>query len=168
MAYSLDEVNQMSQAEFEATFGAVFEHTPAIAAAAWASRPFATVAQLHQVMVTVVGQLTPKAQLDLIRAHPDLGSKAQMADASVQEQTGAGLNQLSADEYQRFTQLNAAYKARFGFPFIVAVKGHSKDSILAAFEQRLQHSMDEERSQALSEICKIAAFRLHALVSELS
>lgn len=166
MAYSLDEVNQMSQAEFEATFGAVFEHTPAIAATAWASCPFQTLEQLHQVMVTVVTQLSPADQHKLICAHPDLGSKVTMADASVQEQAGAGLDRLSADEYQRFTDLNQAYKTRFGFPFIVAVKGHSKDSILTAFEQRLQHSMNEERSQALSEICKIAAFRLQTLIAE--
>ncbi len=168
MAYSLAEVNQMSQAEFEAAFGAVFEHTPAIAAAAWANRPFQSLGQLHQAMVMVATRLAPADQLNLIRAHPDLGSKVTMADASIQEQAGAGLDRLSADEYQRFTTLNEAYKARFGFPFIVAVKGHSKASILAAFERRLQHSASEERAQALSEICKIAAFRLQALVSEAS
>jgi 2-oxo-4-hydroxy-4-carboxy-5-ureidoimidazoline decarboxylase len=166
MAYSLATINQMSQAEFEAAFGAVFEHTPAIATAAWASRPFQTLDQLHQAMVMAVTQLDPADQLSLIRAHPDLGSKVTMADASVQEQAGVGLDRLSAEEYQRFTTLNEAYKARFGFPFIVAVKGHSKASILAAFEQRLQHSASEELAQALSEIGKIAAFRLQALVSE--
>ncbi len=157
-------VNPMSQAEFVEQFGAVFEETPAIAHQTWTQRPFADVADLHQKMVAVVDQLSPDEQLALIQAHPDLGSRAQMADASVQEQTGAGLTQLSASEYERFQLLNSAYKAKFGFPFILAVKGHTKASILAAFETRLQNSSEAERTQALAEIAQIARFRLEALV----
>jgi 2-oxo-4-hydroxy-4-carboxy-5-ureidoimidazoline decarboxylase len=88
-----------------------------------------------------------------------------MAEASVQEQAGAGLNRLTPEEFDRFQALNQAYKAKFGFPFIIAVRNHTKTSILDAFEQRLQHPIDIEREQALSEIFQIAEFRLATLVS---
>lgn len=161
---SIETVNQMGQGEFIRRFGAVFEDTPEIAKQAWTQRPFADVVDLHQKMVTVVEQLSAAAQIDLICAHPDLGSRAKMADASVQEQAGAGLDQLDATEYERFQTLNGAYKDKFGFPFILAVKGHTKVTILAAFETRLQHSQTQEQTQALSEIAQIARFRLADLM----
>jgi 2-oxo-4-hydroxy-4-carboxy-5-ureidoimidazoline decarboxylase len=144
----------------------VFEDTPAIAYHAWYERPFKNVAQLHQTMVDVVRTASQDAQIELIQAHPDLGSKAKMAMASVQEQAGAGLDRLTPEEYNRFLSLNQAYKNKFDFPFIIAVKNHTKDSILAAFEQRLQNSIETERNQALAEIFQIAKFRLDAIVSQ--
>ncbi|MFE4108147.1 2-oxo-4-hydroxy-4-carboxy-5-ureidoimidazoline decarboxylase [Almyronema epifaneia] len=164
MVYAVTALNQMSQSEFVAVLGSVFEDTPAIAAQVWHQRPFTGIADLHQKMVTIVESLSAAEQLALIRAHPDLGSKAQMAAASVQEQAGVGLNRLSAAEFERFHQLNQAYKTKFGFPFIVAVKNQTKASILQAFEQRLDHSADQERQQAIAEITQIAAFRLATLV----
>lgn len=166
MAYSLAQLNQMSQEEFVKTLGAVFEDTPAIAYHAWYERPFQTVAQLHQKMVNVVKTANQDAQIELIQAHPDLGSKAKMAAASVQEQAGAGLDCLTSEEYDRFLSLNQAYRNKFDFPFIIAVKNHTKDSILAAFEQRLQNSLDTERDRALAEIFQIAKFRLDAMISQ--
>lgn len=168
MAYSIAALNHMSQPEFVAALGAVFEDTPAIAAQAWQHRPFASRADLHQKMAAIVAALSPDQQLALIRVHPDLGSKAQMAAASVQEQAGVGLDRLSADEFERFHRLNQAYKAKFGFPFIVAVKNHTKDSILQAFEQRLPNSLEGEREKAIAEISQIAYFRLSALVQDVS
>ncbi|MGB8700525.1 MAG: 2-oxo-4-hydroxy-4-carboxy-5-ureidoimidazoline decarboxylase [Thermosynechococcaceae cyanobacterium] len=162
--YAMTEVDDMSQAEFVAAFGAVFEGTPEIARAVWQLRPFQCGAGLYSQMVAVVEALPQSAKLDLIRAHPDLGSKAKMAAASVQEQAGVGLDCLSADEYDRFQQLNQAYRQKFGFPFIIAVKNHTKASILDAFAQRLQNSVPAEENQAIAEICQIARFRLHALV----
>jgi 2-oxo-4-hydroxy-4-carboxy-5-ureidoimidazoline decarboxylase len=106
------------------------------------------------------------AQVQLIQAHPDLGAKAKMTDASVQEQAGAGLDQLSPEEFATFSELNQAYRDRFQFPFIVAVKEHTKTSILAAFRQRLTHDAATERETALTEIAKIAGYRLNALVQE--
>ncbi|MBE9075981.1 2-oxo-4-hydroxy-4-carboxy-5-ureidoimidazoline decarboxylase [Romeria aff. gracilis LEGE 07310] len=164
MAYSINEINQMSQAEFVSAFGAVYEETPAIARQIWSKRPFADGSALQQQMATHVNRLPLKQQLALIRAHPDLGSQAKMAPASVQEQSGLGLNRLSVREYERFQALNRAYKDKFGFPFIASVKNHTKDSILHAFEQRLSHSPEEETLKALAEINQIAAFRLAALV----
>lgn len=166
MSYSLAELNQMSQEEFVKVLGAVFEDTPAIARSSWHHRPFADVMQLHQSMVDVVNGMSQNEKLTLIRAHPDLGSKAKMAEASVKEQAGVGLDRLTASEYDRFQLLNSAYKDKFDFPFIVAVKNHTKDSILAAFERRLENTVDVEMLQALAEIAQIAQFRLLDLVDK--
>ena len=162
--YLITELNQMSQEAFLQALGAVFEETPAIAQDTWNQRPFADVAELHQRMTNVVRAMSRDEQLTLIRMHPDLGSKAKMAAASVKEQAGVGLERLDPEEYERFQSLNQAYKDKFGFPFIVAVKNHTKDSILKAFEQRLENTVDVEVEQALSEICQIAQFRLLNLV----
>ncbi len=103
-------------------------------------------------------------QLALIRAHPDLGSKASMAEASVQEQAGLGLDRLTAQEYDYFQFLNQAYKDKFGFPFIIAVKNQTKASVLDAFERRLQNNIETEIAGAIAEINKIAWFRIQNLV----
>jgi len=164
MTYTIAELNQASLEEFVAALGAVFEDTPAIARQAWEQRPFTDSADLHQCMVTIVQELDRQAQIALIRAHPDLGSKAKMAEASVQEQAGAGLDRLSPAEYDRFQSLNDRYKQKFAFPFIIAVKHHTKTSILEAFDQRLRNTVDQELAQALTEIFQIAQFRLLALI----
>jgi len=161
---SLSELNAMSQDAFVAALGEIFENTPAIAAAVWHQRPIDSVDALHRAMVAVVQADSADAQLALLRAHPDLGSRAAMADASVQEQSSAGLDRLSPEEYSRFHQLNQAYTERFGFPFIIAVRSHTKASILAAFEERLQNSREAELQTALQEVFKIARFRLDAVV----
>ncbi len=153
-------LNQMSQSEFTEAIGSIFEHTPEIAAEAWRSQPFADVQSLHQVMAAIVLKMSDDEQLKLICAHPDLGSKFKMAEASIQEQSTVGLDQLSATEYERFQYLNQAYKDKFVFPFIIAVRNHTKDSILEAFEQRLLNNLEVEKKQAISEIIEIARWRL--------
>jgi 2-oxo-4-hydroxy-4-carboxy-5-ureidoimidazoline decarboxylase len=164
--YTIAQINQMTQDAFVEALGAVFEETPAIAQQAWHHRPFADVMALHQQMVTFVLAMSPDQQLALIQAHPDLGSKATMATASVQEQTGAGLTQLTPGEYERLRSLNQAYQEKFSFPFIIAVKNHTKASILEAFEQRLQNAVTVEKEQAIAEIAQIAQFRLQGLVTD--
>lgn len=166
MSYALNQLNQMSQDEFVAIVGPVFEHTPRIAEKASLARPFANFEELHQAMVNVVEQMKPEEQFALICAHPDLGTKAKMADASVKEQSGVGLDRLSPEEFDRFLGLNQVYRDRFGFPFIIAVRNHTKESILDAFEVRSNHSLEEEKQQALNEICQIARFRLEDLVKD--
>ena len=153
-------LNQMSQVEFTEALGAIFEHTPEIATAAWLERPFTDISELHQVMAAIVYKMSEAEQLKLICAHPDLGSKFKMAEASVQEQSTVGLDQLSAAEYDRFQQLNDDYKQKFSFPFIIAVRNHTKESILNAFEQRLLNSLAMEKQQAITEIIEIARWRL--------
>jgi 2-oxo-4-hydroxy-4-carboxy-5-ureidoimidazoline decarboxylase len=160
MKYSLSDVNQMNLEAFVAAFGAIFEESPWVAQQAWEKRPFANFTALHQGMVEVVRQATPEVQLALIRSHPDLGNKVQMSAESVQEQAGAGLDQLTAPERDRFFALNQAYKEKFHFPFIVAVKHHTKDSILDSFASRLDNTREAEIEQALAEIAEIGRFRL--------
>jgi 2-oxo-4-hydroxy-4-carboxy-5-ureidoimidazoline decarboxylase len=162
---TVHELNQMSQEAFVAVLGAVFEDTPAIAQKAWYQRPFADISQLHQSMVAVVENLHADEQLDLIKAHPDLGSKAKMAQASVKEQAGVGLDMLTPDQGDRFLSLNQAYKDKFGFPFIIAVKDLTVIDILDAFERRLQNSIEIEKQQALTEIFAITKFRLLELLT---
>lgn len=166
MTYTIAALNQMSQSDFVEALGAIFEDTPSIAYAAWTDRPFATVADLHQKMVKVVQAMPFEQQTTLICAHPDLGSKAKMAEASVQEQAGVGLDRLSPEEFERFHRLNQRYRDTFGFPFIIAVKNHTKASILDAFERRLHHDQKTEQQQALAEIAEIARFRLEGLITE--
>lgn len=158
--YTIEALNQMDQEEFVAVLGGIFEETPSIAAKAWFSRPFADFTDLYQKMLSVVEAMSPAEKIALIQAHPDLGSKVQMTDASVKEQSGAGLDQLTAEEYQEFNALNQAYKQQFGFPFIIAVKSHTKLSILDTFRQRLGNVVEVEKEKALAEIAKIARFRL--------
>ncbi|MEM8831714.1 MAG: 2-oxo-4-hydroxy-4-carboxy-5-ureidoimidazoline decarboxylase [Cyanobacteria bacterium P01_G01_bin.19] len=154
----------MSQPEFAAALGEIWEETPEIARQAWHSQPFTDIEALYRAMEAIVNDMSNGEQLALIKAHPDLGSKAKMAEASVQEQAGVGLDRLSESEYQRFQFLNQAYKNKFGFPFIVAVKYHTQESILEAFEVRLKNNQEEEKHQALAEISKIAKLRLAATI----
>jgi 2-oxo-4-hydroxy-4-carboxy-5-ureidoimidazoline decarboxylase len=162
---NIAELSKMEQHEFVELLGEIFEGTPAIASLAWEQRPFENVAALHQCMVGVMQKMTLEEQLVFMRSHPDLGAKVSMAEASVQEQAGVGLDRLTSEEYERFQSLNEVYLKRFGFPFIVAVKGHTKESILEAFEARSHNSVEVERDRALAEIEKITRFRLEGILS---
>lgn len=126
-------------------------------------RPFATVAVLHAAMVEALRHADAETQLAVIRAHPELGSKVARADltaASQAEQGSLGLDRLSEAEFTRFTRLNAAYRERFGFPFIICVRRHTRDSILRQFERRLGNDAATERAAALDEIAMITRLRL--------
>lgn len=164
MPYTLDQLNAMAEVDFVTAVGPAFEETPAIAAQVWAQRPFTSVADLHQRMVAIAQALSAEDKLALIKAHPDLGTQVAMAEASVVEQSKAGLNTLNAEEYELFQRLNLDYKNKFGFPFILAVTGHTKVFILENFDQRLRNSTDEEISTALLEIETIARSRLEAWI----
>ena len=161
--YGITELNQMSQGKFTKALGDIWEDTPEIAEKAWHKKPFLNLDSLYQSMVDIVNDMNKEEQLALIKAHPDLGSKVKMAEASIQEQAGVGLDRLSESEYQRFQSLNQTYKDKFGFPFIVAVKNHTKESILQEFETRLKNTKEREKQQALVEISKIARLRLESL-----
>lgn len=155
----------MSQEDFTAALGEIWEDTPEIAQQAWHSRPFEDLPALDRAMVAIVDDMSEAEQIVLIKAHPDLGNKTKMAEASVQEQAGVGLDCLSESEYERFQALNQAYQDKFGFPFIIAVKNHTLESILAAFEARLKNSQEQEKQQALIEISKIARLRLESIIN---
>jgi 2-oxo-4-hydroxy-4-carboxy-5-ureidoimidazoline decarboxylase len=163
---TLGEVNSLDRDEFVAVLGGIFEHSPWVAERAWASRPFTTVAGLHETMVVAVERASSEEQLKLICAHPDLGARVKMSAASASEQMEAGLDRLTAEEFERFQALNSTYREKFGFPFIYAVKGNTKYDVLCALEQRLQASMELERSTALEQIGRIAQFRLAELIHD--
>lgn len=166
MSKAIAQLNQGSQEEFVEVLGTLFEHTPEIAQKAWNYRPFVDAIDLHQKMVDIVSLMTIDEQLSLIRSHPDLGTKASMAEDSVKEQSGLGLDRLTSQEYDYFQLLNQAYKDKFGFPFIIAVKNQTKASVLDAFERRLKNTMEAEIASAIAEINKIAWFRLLNLVEK--
>lgn len=164
VTYAIADINHLTQAQFVDLLGPIFEETPAIAQKTWTHRPFTSRLELHKTMVAIVEAMPPADQLALVQAHPELATRAKMAAASVQEQSSTGLNQLEAAEYERFQALNQAYLEKFGFPFVMAVKGQDKASILAAFEGRVGNEKGEEMARSLQEISKIAGFRLQALI----
>lgn len=162
--------SQMDKAQFMAAFGGIYEHSPWVAARVWdkgVTEKHDEVAVLASAMAEVLAEATYQEQLDLINAHPDLAGKAALAgeltDASTGEQASAGLDQCSPAEFEKFTRLNDAYKEKFGFPFIMAVKGRHRSEILAAFETRLENDEDTEFQTALDQINRIALLRLNDL-----
>jgi 2-oxo-4-hydroxy-4-carboxy-5-ureidoimidazoline decarboxylase len=161
---TLAELNALDRGAFVETIGQVFEHSPWVAERAWLARPFATLEALHGAMTAQVERASSAEQLALLRAHPDLGARARMSAASVAEQAGAGLDRLTAQEFERFHRLNTAYRSRFGFPFLLAVRGCSKDEILRALEARTGASPEDELREALRQTFRIAWFRLESLV----
>ena len=165
---SLSTLNDMSDEEFVSTLKDIFEHSPWVAEKVCSKRPFKSVRSLHSAMVSAVGNASQRAQMDLICAHPDLAGKAALAgeltESSTVEQARAGLDTLSKEEYEEFHKLNNGYKSRFGFPFILAVKGHDKHSIMKAFQARLENEPEQEQIEALKQIAEIGRFRLESLV----
>lgn len=161
---TLAELNTMPAAEFTQRLGAIFEHSPWVAERAAARRPFASVAQLHEAMAEAVRAATETERLTLIRAHPELAGKAavrgELTDESTREQKGAGLDQCSAEEFDRMQDLNRRYNEKFGFPFVIAVKGHDRHSILRAFAERLENARDVEAAECIEQIIRIGGFRL--------
>jgi len=165
---TLDQLNHASLDDFTAALGAIFEHSPWVAHDSWSQRPFAGVDQLHTAMCQALAAAGLDAKLALIRAHPELAGKAairgELTDASTREQSGAGLADCSPDEYAELTRLNDSYRKRFGFPFILAVRGHTRESIIANMRERVIHSRDVEIAECLKQIERIARLRLGDLV----
>lgn len=167
-ATTLAALNAGGRDAFVAALGAIYEHSPWVAERAWDSAPFESVDALHAAMRSAVAAAGPEAQLALIRAHPQLAGRAAIAGeltgSSRTEQQGAGLDRCTPDEYARLHALNAAYEARFGFPFILSVRGHTRATILDAMERRLGNEREAEIAKALAQIDRIAGFRLRDLV----
>jgi 2-oxo-4-hydroxy-4-carboxy-5-ureidoimidazoline decarboxylase len=161
-------VNELDRDAFVERFGAVFEHSPWVAEAAWDARPFADLDGLHAALVAAMRAAPRARQLALIRAHPDLAGRAAVAGeltaASRSEQAGAGLGRLTPEEHAALTAANARYADRFGFPFVICVRGHTKETILAALAARVERPPEAEFETALDEIAAIARVRLESLV----
>jgi N-carbamoyl-L-amino-acid hydrolase len=166
----LQQLNALPAQDFAAALATIFEHSPWVAESVAGSRPFASGIALHQSLCDAVMQAGEARQLALIRAHPELAGRAairgDLTAASTSEQKGAGLAACTREQYERLQSLNAAYGRRFAFPFVLAVRGHTPETVIATLEQRVTHDVDEERRVALSEICRIARFRLADLVED--
>ncbi len=151
--------------DFIARFGHLFEHSPWVVERTAARAPFADGATLHSALMETVTQASPAEQLALIRAHPELGARAvPLTQASDSEQAGAGLKALSQAEFERFAVLNEAYRHKFGFPFIICVRMHSKTKIFNIMVRRLENDPATEHAQALFEIGHITRLRLADLL----
>ena len=161
----LAHVNAMTPAEFEKAFGDVAEHSPWVAHNAVGLRPFGSREAMIAAFRDAVLAASETPQLALIRAHPDLATKARLTDDSTREQAQAGLGTLSKDEFARFTHLNELYKSKFDFPFIFAVKGATKEQILASFSERVNNSREDEFAMALEQVCRIFRFRIEDRVA---
>ncbi len=161
---TLDEINALPQEAFVARYGVLFEHSPWVVERAAGYRPFA---DLHAGLMAPVLDAGEDDQLRLIRAHPELAGKAAIAkdltDASLAEQASVGLDRLTPDEFARFHDLNAAYGARFGFPFIICVRKTDKAGILSAMQARLGSDRKAEIATAVREIGEIVRLRLEAM-----
>jgi 2-oxo-4-hydroxy-4-carboxy-5-ureidoimidazoline decarboxylase len=168
MSIKLSELNAADKDDFVAALGNIFEYSPWIAEQAAAARPFAGVKALFAAMKDVVDRAPAEAQLVLIKGHPDLANKTQRAagltDESNAEQNSAGLDRLSDAEFAAFERVNNAYKAKFGIPYIVCVRRHTKDSVRRDFERRLPNDAQTELRTSVAEICRVAALRLDQLV----
>jgi len=161
-------LNDLPRGEFVARLAEIYEHSPWVAEAAYAHRPFASRAALHAAMEAAVAGADEGHRLALLRAHPELASRAafrgELTAHSLSEQGGSGLLEAPASSVERMQALNAAYSEKFGFPFIIAVKGLDRDAILARLEARLGNTPEAERQEALRQVGRIGALRLEALI----
>jgi 2-oxo-4-hydroxy-4-carboxy-5-ureidoimidazoline decarboxylase len=166
---SLSDLNACGKDDFVAALANIFEYSPWIAERAAAGRPFAGVTALFDAMKAAVDDAAPELRIALIKAHPDLANKthraAGLTEESNAEQNSVGLDRLSDAEYEAFERVNNSYRAKFGFPYIVCVRRHTRDSILRDFEHRLPNDAATETQKSIEEICRIAALRVDHLVA---
>lgn len=165
---TLQELNFLNESEFVTLVGPIFEGSPWVAERTWPTRPFDTVAGLHGSLCRSMYGANEEEKLALIRAHPDLAGRAAregtLTPESTTEQPGAGLDRLTDEELASFSRMNDEYRARFGFPFVICVGEHTKESILAQFSTRLENDEHTEMETALTEVCEIARLRLRDLI----
>jgi len=161
---NLAELNELDREAFTRVVGPVFERSPWIAERTWPNRPFASTQELHRAMCRIVQAAKLDEKLSLIRAHPDLVTRAVLTRESQSEQASAGLEALSEDDARKFQEYNAQYRERFDFPFVICARLNNKEAILRAFPERLQNSAAREIETALAEIFKIAELRLQDLI----
>lgn len=163
-------LSALGQPTFTDYLAAIYEHSPWIPERTWQHRPFSSREQLHQALARTLDAATESEKLGLIKAHPELAGKAalrgELTNDSKREQAGAGLDQCSAEEFTLIQRVNREYGEKFGFPFIIAVKGLGRADIIAAMQHRLAHDRDTEFAEALVQIKHIAAFRLSEKISD--
>jgi 2-oxo-4-hydroxy-4-carboxy-5-ureidoimidazoline decarboxylase len=169
MPSTLAALNSSGREGFVATLGHLFEHSPWVAAETYDRRPFGSVDELDKALCATMWSAPSGRQMALIKAHPDLAGRlaqaGQLTEASTKEQSAAGLDRLTPAEAAEIQTLNDAYKARFGFPFIICARLNAKATILAAMRARVGSSPEAEHSTALAEIAKIARLRLNEAIT---
>jgi len=163
---TIDRINALPHTEFVEALGGIFEGSRWVAKRAWERRPFASVVELHAAMVDAVASASRDEQMALLTAHPDLGANSKMSEASLGEQAGAGLDRLTPKEFDMIKDLNARYREKFGFPFILAVEGATAGDILKALVRRFPYTQESEFRAALEQVYRIAHFRLSKQVLE--
>jgi len=162
---TIGELNLLDRAAFVNAIGWIFEQSPWVAERAFDARPFASLDTLHAALTNQVERATFTERLALLQAHPDLGARARLSQASTKEQAGAGLDSLTPSEFEQLHRLNAAYRTRFGFPFLLAVKGSTKHDVLRALQARIEAAPEDEYREALRQLYRIARFRLEDLIT---
>jgi len=163
---SLDKVNNLNESDFVSLFGNVFEKTEWIAEKAYKNNPFSNVEEFFSKMIEIYECSNRESHLKILNAHPELAVEKRLTEDSNKEQTGANLNNCSHEEFEEFKKLNLDYKNKFGFPFIIAVKGKNKKVILNNFRQRILNDIDSEFEEAKKQVKKIATFRLNEIINK--
>ena len=161
---SIDSFNKLNKSEFLSIFGNVFEKTEWIAEKCYDSKPYNNVQELVNKMMEIFDNSIKEIHLEILNCHPDLAVKKKLTKDSENEQANANLNQCTNEEFEEFNKLNEKYKKKFGFPFIIAVKGKNKKEILNSFRQRITNNINLEFEEAKKQVKKIASFRLNEII----
>ena len=160
----IDKFNQLNKSEFISIFGNVFEKTEWIAERCYESKPYNNLDELISKMMEIFENTEKKRHLEILKSHPDLAVEKKLTKDSRNEQKNVSLDQCTNGEYREFKKLNEEYKKKFGFPFIIAVKGKNKEEILNSFRQRITNNINSEFEEAKKQVKKIASFRLSEII----
>ena len=161
---SIDKFNKLSKAEFISIFRNIFEKTEWIAERCYESKPYNNLDELVSKMMKIFENIKKERHLEILNSHPDLAVEKKLTEDSKNEQKNASLNQYNDAEFIEFKKLNEEYKKKFGFPFIIAVKGKNKEKILNSFRQRITNNINLEFEEAKKQVKKIATFRLDEII----
>ena len=162
---SIEKINQLSESEFIGTFGNIFEKTNWIANKAFNSKPFKDFEDFISTIIEIYENSSKEDCLTIFNAHPELAVEKKLTEDSHKEQIGANLNQCNNEEFTEFKNLNIKYRIKFGFPFIIAVKGKNKNEILNNFRKRIENEINLEFNEAKEQVKKIATFRLNEIIN---
>ena len=161
---SIDKFNKLSKAEFISIFGNIFEKTEWIAEKCYESKPYNNLDEFVSKMMKIFENIEKEKHIEILNSHPDLAVEKKLTEDSKKEQKNANLNQCTDEEFVEFKKLNEEYKKKFGFPFIIAVKGKNKEEILNSFRQRITNNINLEFEEAKKQVKKIASFRLSEII----
>ena len=161
---SIDKFNKLSKSEFISIFGNIFEKTEWVAEKCYESKPYNNLDELVSKMMKIFEKIEKERHLEILNSHPDLAVEKKLSKDSKNEQKNASLNQCTDEEFVEFKKLNEEYKKKFGFPFIIAVKGKNKEEILNSFRQRITNNINSEFEEAKKQVMKIASFRLSEII----